>query len=85
MEHILQATICCIPDLDTCWMSSDKSVEDRVVQDTQTGIFVSQMMVDGLIIIVEDQASTSDNDSLWRLSDGQSINFVQATVKSLGR
>jgi len=39
-EDLLEAAIRGIPDLDTSRMSCDKSVEDRVVKDTEASIFV---------------------------------------------
>ena len=54
-EDVLEASVGSIPDLDTGWMSSDKSVEDRVVKHAQARIFVSQMVVNRLIIVVENE------------------------------
>ena len=54
-EDVLEASVGSIPDLDTGGMSGDKSVEDGVVKHAQARIFVSQMMINWLIIIVENE------------------------------
>lgn len=68
-EHILQATIRGIPNLDTSRMSCDKGVEDWIVEDTEAGIFVSQMMIHRLVVVIKDQRSAADDDSLGRRCD----------------
>ena len=85
MEDILQAAICSVPDFHTGRMRCDKSVEDGIVEDAKTGIFVRQVMVDRLIVVVEDETSAADNDSLGRLCNGQSVDLVQAAVERLRR
>ena len=84
MENILKTAICSIPDFNTGRMSRDKSVEDRIVKDAETGIFVCQMVIDGLIVVIEDQTAAAYNDSLRRLCHSQGMNLIQAAVKSLG-
>lgn len=83
MEYILQTAICGIPDFDTGWMRCDKSVEDGVVEDAQTGILVCQVVIDGLVIIIKDQATASYNNPLGRLRDSQGMDLIQAAVKCL--
>ena len=83
MEDILKAAICCIPYFDTSRVRCDKSVEDGVVEDAEASVFVCQVMVDRLIVVVEDQAATSDNDPLGGLSNRQSVDLIQAAVKRL--
>ena len=85
MEDILQAAISSVPDFHTGRMRCDKSVEDGIVEDAKAGIFVRQVMVDRLIIVVEDETATADNDSLGRLCNGQSVDLVQAAVERLRR
>ena len=54
-EHILQATIGRIPDLDAGRMRRDKSVEHRVVKDAKASILISQVVINRLVIVIEDK------------------------------
>ena len=82
-EHVLKATIRCVPDLNTSWMSRDEGVEDSIVEDAQAGIFIGQMMIDRLVVVVEYKTAPANNDSLRWLCNGQCIDFVQCAVKCL--
>ena len=83
MEDILKAASCSIPDLNASWMSRDKSVEDGIIKDAKASIFISQVMVNWLIVIIVDKASTCDNNSLRWLCNSKGIDLIQATVKCL--
>lgn len=54
MEYVLKTAIGRVPNLHTSRMSCDKSVEDWIVEDTETSIFIRKMVIHWLIIIVED-------------------------------
>ena len=41
------------------------------------------MVIDGLIVVIEDKRSATDDDSLGRLRNGQGINLIKTTVKGL--
>ena len=57
-------------------MRCDKSIENGVVEDAKTGIFVGQVMINRLIVIVEDKAAAADNYPLGWLCNGQSMDLV---------
>lgn len=82
-EYVLQASIRSIPDLDASWMSCDESVENRVVQHTETSIFVSEVVVNRFIIVVKHQRSATHNDSLRRCGHSKRIDLIETAVKSL--
>ena len=54
-EDLLETAICSVPNLHASWMCRDKSVKHRVVEDAETSIFISQMMINRLIIVIKDQ------------------------------
>ena len=76
MEDVLQTAIGRVPNLHTGRMSCDKSVEDGVVEDAEAGILIRKVVIHRLVIIVEDQTASTDNDSFWRLSHSQSMNLI---------
>ena len=84
MEHILETAIRGIPDFNTGRVSSDKSVEDGVVENAQTGVLVCQVVINRLIVVIEDQAAASNDNPFRGLRDSQSMNLIQAAVESLG-
>lgn len=82
-EHVLQTAIGSVPDLDAGGMCRDKSVEDWVVEDAKTGIFVGQVMINRLIVVVEDEGAASNNDTLGWLRHCESIDLIEGTVECL--
>jgi hypothetical protein len=64
-------------------MSSNESVEDRVVKYTAASLIISQVVVSRLIIIVKFHTSASSDDSFGRLSDCETVYFVERAVESL--
>ena len=64
-------------------MRSDESIEDWVVEHAEARLIISQMVVRRLIIVVEDQSATTSDNSLGRLSNGQTVDFVQVAVERL--
>jgi len=65
-----------VPDFDTFGVSSDESVEDRVVENKQSGLLISQMICSWLIVIVENQLSSSSHNPLRRACDGEAIDLI---------
>jgi len=82
-EHTLESTINGIPDFNAARMSSNESVEYRVVKYTAASLVISEMVVSRLIIVVKFHASASSNDSLGRLGDCETVHFVKRAVKGL--
>jgi hypothetical protein len=84
-EYTLKSTVNSVPDFNAPRMSSDEGVEHRVVKYTAASLIISQMVVSRLVIVVKFHASTSSNDSLGRLSDCETVDFVKRAVESLYR
>ena len=82
-EHVLKATVRSVPDLNTSRMRRDKRVEDRIVENAQTGILVGQMVINRLVVVVEYKTAPANNNTLRWLCNGKCIDFVQCAVKCL--
>jgi len=63
----------------------DKSVEDGIVEDAKARVFVSQVVVDRLIVVVEDERAASNDDSLRWLGHCQRVDLVETAVQRLCR
>jgi hypothetical protein len=64
-------------------MGSDEGVKYRVVEYTDAGVLVSKVMICWLIIFVILHASSSQNDSFWRLCYGKTVDLIEWTVDGL--
>ena len=64
-------------------MRRDKSVKDWVVEDAEAGIVVGKVVAGGLVVIVENEASATGDDSLGRLGDGHAVDLVERAVEAL--
>ena len=82
-EDTLKLSCASIPYFDAFRVSSDDSVEYWVIQYTECGLIISQVMVSWFIIIVEDKSSPSSNDSLWRVCDCKATDLIERTVEGL--
>tara|TARA_B110000285_G_C15124133_1_gene619074 strand:- start:1214 stop:1513 length:300 start_codon:yes stop_codon:yes gene_type:complete len=82
-KDALESTCSSVPDFDAFGMSSDESVKDRVVQNKQSGLLISQMICSWLIVIVENQFSSSSHNPLRRACDGEAIDLIQRAVEGL--
>ena len=69
-EHILQAAVGRIPDLDALWMRCDERVEDWVVEDAEARVLIGQVVIDRLIVVVENEGAATHDDALWWRSHG---------------
>ena len=66
-------------------MCCDESIEDFIIEYTQACLVISKMMIRWFIVIVEDQSATTCNNPLGWLSDRQTIDLIQITIKCLYR
>ena len=80
----LQGSIDSVPDFDAFGVRSDEGVENRVVQDANCCFFISQVMSCWFVVVVKDQLPTACYNSLWRLSNSETVDFVKSrTIESL--
>ena len=66
-------------------MSGNKGKEDGIVENAKTCMIISQMVVCWLIVIVEDELSSSGHNSFGWTCYSKAIDLVQWTVESLDR
>lgn len=64
-------------------MRRHEGVEGRVVQYAEAGLVICQMVVSRLIIVIEDQATTSRNNSLGGIGHREATDLIQRAVEGL--
>jgi len=64
-------------------MRRHEGVEGRVVQYAEAGLVICQMVVSRLIIVIEDQATTSRNNSLRGIGHCEATDLIQGAVEGL--
>jgi len=82
-EHILEASIGCVPDFDALRMCRNEGVKHWVVQDAQACILIGQLVIDRLVIVVENERAATNDDSFRRGSHSESADLTQAAVECL--
>jgi len=82
-EDTLQAAISRVPDFDALRVSCHKRIKDRIVHHAQTCLIVGQMIVRGLVVVVEEHPATTCDDALRGLSDRETVDLVGRAVESL--
>ena len=65
-EDALEGSCCGIPDFNAFGMGCDKGVEDWVVKHREAGLVICEMVVSGLIIVIETQLPATSYNSLGR-------------------
>ena len=64
-------------------MCCDEGVKDLVVKHCDAAHIIRKMVVLRLLIVIEDESFTSNDDSLWVLGDSKTIDLIQIAIECL--
>lgn len=82
-EDALETAVCCVPDFNAFRMRCHKGVEDRIIEDAKTCLVIGKVVVSRLVVVVEEHPSTTSNNPLGWLSDGEAVDLVRWAVEGL--